>query len=223
VLRNLGLVYIQVVPEYHFFMYFTSFEAAFAGIGLVKLIDRIWGRNTGRWQGASLLWRVPSLRYVLACAVLIAASLPGYLNSADLKQFRLEALHRMSQSHLNDFYAWARSHSRPGDVFLADNVYGLFAVAPTGRKVVSIYHFYANPYVDIHARDRARSDLFEALNRTDLARFRELARAANVRYVIAATPAEACCQVRAELPSSWFQMVFAQGPLRVYQLHDAGP
>ena len=51
VLDRLGIEWMQVVPEYHFHMYLKSFEALFAGWGLIALVDagvRRWvARATG--------------------------------------------------------------------------------------------------------------------------------------------------------------------------------
>ena len=44
ILKGLGVELLQVVPEYHFHLYFKSFEAAFAGLGVASLVEWTWRR-----------------------------------------------------------------------------------------------------------------------------------------------------------------------------------
>ena len=220
ILKGLGVELLQVVPEYHFHLYFKSFEAAFAGLGVASLVEWSWRRLVARRRTqpsdphaaghSPTPWRV----LVGACIVIIALNWRDYLNSPDLKLFRQESLERAQQTHLNHFYGWALTQTRSEDVFLADNTYGFFGVGPTGRKVVSIFAFYANPYVALEPREEQRRALYDALNAGDTTRFMELARTAGVTYVVAADGAEECCEVRMALEEPSFTLAFDEGPLR---------
>jgi hypothetical protein len=227
ILKALGINLMQVVPEYHFHIYLKSFEAAFAGLGVASLVERLWSRlrrPAGLPNGKAFITQWPPwYALVGTCAIIVGLNSPAYLGSPDLKLFREESLARAQQTHLNSFYTWALARTRSDDVFLADNTYGFFAVSPSGRKVVSIFDVYANPYVAFGPREQQRKALYDALNAKDIARFIDLARNAGVTYVIAAARAEACCEVRVALEEPWFSLAFDEGPLKVYRVNDARP
>lgn len=197
-----GIELRQVVPAFHFHIYFTALQAIFAGIALryaaQSLVILMRKTLEARRVSATPPEDAPSERFVLLAliAVVIIPGLPGYLSSYDLRQFRFDAIENARRADITELYRWALRSAAPDDVFLVDPLIGLRAISSAGRKVVVLPQNYSNPYVDYDLRKRDADLMYRYLRGEEIDSFLALASRYEVRYVVAAKSADDCCVLR---------------------------
>ncbi len=81
-------------------------------------------------------------------------------------------------------YNWIRKNTNNQDVFLCSKGLDITVVPPTGRKVVSTYPYFSNPYVNFKQRNRHRKKIFASKEKGNSLPFKRLCKKYKVRYII---------------------------------------
>ncbi len=218
-----GVELRQLVPEFHFHIYFTAIQAVFAGVGLCYLARRFTPKLAQllRRNGIDPDFGAPrSLEpFVLVglLTIITAGGFGFYLSSPDMRQFREDSLERAQRSNVTQLYDWALHNTESNDVFLVEPLLGLYAISSAARKVVVLPRVYSNPYVDYEKRRRDAVRMYEYLRSGEEKSFLALASDYHVRYVVDAKDAPKCCMLEA-IDSPNFRVVFERDALTVYEV-----
>jgi hypothetical protein len=212
-LGYLGIEIPQLVPAFHFHIYFTAVQALFAGLGLHLLTQ---------WLSKSMASLVPRIRipaeprlFVVVTLALVLFRLDTYATGDDLTTFRAESRALSEAGRYPDLYEWVLANTRMDDVFLVDTWTGLAAVASAARKVVVMDINYSNPFVDFEPRQADQAEMFTALQEGRLSDFRELAEGYSVDYVVH-TDMDCCRLPRLTEPD--FEHVYSRYGIGVYRV-----
>lgn len=220
-----GIEIRQLLPAFHFHLYFTGLQAIFGGIALYAIASWIAARIARLERRApdgehGIHQPVPAEQSVLVAllVVLIAVSFPAYLASPDLLAYRQDAQDAARRSEVTELYGWVLKSTRDDDVFLADELLGFYAVSSAARKVVVLPATYSNPYVDYDARKRDAELMYEYLRSGNVDSFLPLAAAYDVDYVVAqgGTP---CCAFEGSANGP-LRAAFTIGDVTVYEVGE---
>ena len=216
-----GIELVQLVPEFHFHIYFTGLQAAFAGVALCYLARRL-GPGLARLLRASRLYPRPMTdvageRLALATllVIVIGAGTGSYLSSPDLRQFREDSLERARDLEVTQLYDWVLHNAEGDDVFLAAPLLGFYSISAAARKVVVLPEVYSNPFVDYGRRKRDANEMYQHLRRGEVASFLALASTYQVKYVVAAEGAPDWCRL-GEIDHPKLRVAAELGSLTVY-------
>jgi hypothetical protein len=185
--RPLGLPLLS--PSHHFLFYFRAGLLVAFGAGLASLASLM----------SRLLYRVarggrraigPGAVFAVLISVVVIASGATWPQRADFTGMVDEARRIFAPSDWQALLRWIRHRTSPDDVFIAANSPALSIVGATGRKVVALDRFFANPYVDVQPRIVARQMYWEALAGGDCSGAARLARRYGAKYVIHARSPE---------------------------------
>jgi hypothetical protein len=218
-----GVELRQLVPEFHFHIYFTAIQAAFAGVGLCYLAGRFTPKlarllqHKGFDPGLAAPRSLEPFVLVGLLTIITAGGFGYYLSSPDMHQFREDSLERAQRSEVTELYDWALHNAGSNDVFLVEPLLGLYAISSAARKVVVLPRVYSNPYVDYEKRRRDAVRMYEYLRSGEVKSFLALASDYHVRYVVDAKDAPKCCMLEA-IDSPNFKVVFERDALTVYEL-----
>lgn len=198
-LKHVNVVIPQVVPAFHFHLYYKAFEAIVAGLGFAYLAQRltppllrfVQSRRGSNTATPGLL----SERFVFCSlvALLIALQIDTFDSNYDRVLFREEAIRRAERRDMIEVYHYALEHADSQDVFLCDEDFAMFALSPAARKVIVAFAVYSNPYVPYLSRRRDRDRLYASIRENDVDSFLELADSYSVKYVIDADRSMDCC------------------------------
>jgi hypothetical protein len=114
----------------------------------------------------------------------VGSLLPRRTNREDFDESRERAGTFQSRRADQQVREWIRATTEPGTVFLANYRQSLYVIAPAGGKVVALDPVFANPYVDLAAREQDQRSMEERIRENDRARYCETAARHQVKYVM---------------------------------------
>ena len=177
-------------PPHHFLFYFRAGLLVAFGAGCAALVSHA-ARLAGRWPPVRGRTRAGSqVAFAALLGLLIFISVPTWLPRADYTQLAREARRVFAPPEWQGLIRWMRSRTSTSDAFIAADSPALSIVGATGRKVVALDRFFANPYVDVQPRLVARQLYWDALASGDCASARRLAQRYQASYVIHARSPE---------------------------------
>jgi hypothetical protein len=144
--------------------------------------------------------------------------LPKRRAREDFDESRQRALQYQGRQDDEVVRRWIRESANPGTVFLASYRMSLYVVAPSGGKVVAVDPVFANPYVNLAARERDQYRMEERIHENDRNGFCAVAPRYQVQYVIGDTQ-----QQELSVPASTFlEEILSTGAVRVFRAPDCG-
>jgi hypothetical protein len=168
-----------LVPPHHYVDLMRSFGAILAGCGVVAAVEVVTN-----WCHRMRLSIAPDALALPAIVVIAGLLYPQYLHRDAFK--RAQSFSRGYEGMPErEVYRWIRANTDPGAVFVASDDDGLRIVGPAGRAVITVDHFFSNPYVEHSERANARDRMVEALIKGDAPHFEKDRRAFNVTHVLA--------------------------------------
>ncbi len=81
-------------------------------------------------------------------------------------------------------YKWILNNTSPEDIFLCDEVTGLWTVMPAGRKLIYALMFYMNPYYDIAPQIEFLNYTWTAFREQRYTDFLAFCQQKNVKYIL---------------------------------------
>jgi hypothetical protein len=206
-----GMAHLPMpVPSFHFHLYLTAIESLFFGIGLFAIVHVTLGTRS---------WRIRTLVFLAAAAVLVGVAMPGYLRRDDVLRWPPESRRLADDETRETLYRWARQSLPWGEVTLASRYLSMHALVPADRQVVGLLELESSPYVLAHQRRLDQEEMFRALKRHDEIGCFRLANAYGVTHVVSArADDDDCCTLTgADIPAS-FGLVLDHAGLRVYNV-----
>ena len=182
-LASAGLRIPQVVTAFHFFLYAEAIVAILGGYALWRIVDAA-ARPLPRaaaWMTRAAVARVLLLTIV---ALSVRPTLANRRAREDFDESRQRAVRYQRLPGDQSARDWIRTHTMPGTVFLASGELALYVVAPSGGKVVALDAVFANPYVDVAAREADQLTMFDRIHENDRTGYCAAAQKYTVRYVI---------------------------------------
>ena len=220
-LKHVGIVIPQVVPAFHFHLYYKAFEAVAAGVGFAYLAHLLTPQllRAARVRGRPRLLSEPFVLVALV-ALLIAGQIDTFDRHYDRVLFREESMARASRSDMIRIYEFALEHADSQDVFLCAEDFAIYAISPTARKVVVAFDVYANPYVPRQPRKRDRDQLYASIRSGDVEGFAALAGKYRLRYVVDADRSMQCCALDDAAVEAFapLERVFRQDGVGLYRV-----
>ena len=189
VMTRLGAHLFCRVPAYHFFFYLNAVLSLFFGYGLARSADFL----------ADLGRRIPLLpmsvrpflggRVILSLLMLLcfARYYPSYGSRFDYTEAPARSRAIAGWSDWRRTHDWIRVHTHDSEVFLANDMWGMYVVGPSGRKSVAIWNLCSNPYVDWRGRNADRETMVAFLTGKagDIGEFMRLVSKYGVRFILA--------------------------------------
>jgi hypothetical protein len=184
-LARVGLRVPSILPAFHFVFYAGAALAVLQGYAIWR-IARGLARflASGRVAHGLMLSHLFLAGAVLWCAVVM---LPQLRQREDFVDVPRRGKNYAHIAGFNSTREWIDRTTRPGTVFLAADFVGLSVVGPAGGRVVALENLYANPYVRVDDRERARNDMMKAIQAESRDTFCGLADTYHVEYVIGST------------------------------------
>jgi 4-amino-4-deoxy-L-arabinose transferase-like glycosyltransferase len=187
----LGTPWRLPVSVHHFFFYFKVLRHIFLAIGIVALtqiiFDYIKRKSAGidnfslKFNGSN---KIKTSAFILGIVLLIGSVIVVYPEGSSIKEVRDYLTKKPMYPHYIKAYHWIRKNTDNQDVFLCSKGLDITVVPPTGRKVVSTYPYFSNPYVNFKQRDRHRKKLFASMERGNAVPFKRLCKKYKIRYII---------------------------------------
>jgi len=139
------------VPSFHFFYYLKALQSVFFGFGFVAISTPII-----QWLGKFLPHRseaqtknyadVLFVASIFTCAIIY---FPFYQNRFDFVHNREESIKKENDKDRIEVYHYIMQNIPRDKVILAeDDTTSVFPVMSTGRKMVSMYATFSNPYFE---------------------------------------------------------------------------
>lgn len=171
-------------PPHHNFMsvhaligfWFVYGSLQFAG-GIVLFLQR---RNIHRWLQRGIYLVSLSLIFLI-CITTLAKPIPP-LHEIYRGMEENELVHDVTR--FDTVYKWILNNTSPQDLFLCDEVTGIWAVMPAGRKLVYTLMFYMNPYINISPSIEFYNVIWKALREQRYSDFLALCQKKNVKYIL---------------------------------------
>ena len=182
-LESLGVRIPQVVTAFHFVLYGEAILMILSGYALWRIVDAA-ARPVPRLAA----WMTqPAVARTLLLAIVVLSVRPALASRRAREDFdESPGRARRYQSLRGDQGTrdWIREHTMPGTVFLTSGEMALYVVAPAGGKVVTLDAVFANPYVNVAARERDQLTMIDRIHENDRAGYCAAAARHHVRYVI---------------------------------------
>jgi hypothetical protein len=177
------------VPVYHFFFHLNVALALFFGYGLAS-ISRLLAGLAADMRSPPAVFRPVTHERAILCVLLLGCLVKYYPQQAKAFDYTIAPEKSGALAGWSDrirMVEWIRTHSNRSDVFLANDMWGMYAVGPAGRKCVAVWDVGSNPYVDWRTRNSDREAMFRYLigKSADGEAFSRLVSAYGVRFVIA--------------------------------------
>jgi hypothetical protein len=216
-LESAGLHVPQVVTAFHFILYAEALLMILAGYALWRIVETAGGMVT------RTTLRVPPAivaRALLAVVVLLSVGplLPARRAREDFDESHTRAVAYQNRQDERRVREWIRTTTPPGTVFLASYRLSLYAVAPAGGKVVALDPVFANPYVDLAARERDQRKMEERIFENDRNGYCLAASRYDVQYVIG----DAQRQELAVPENTFLEEVLSADGVRIFRAPDCG-
>jgi hypothetical protein len=198
VIRRGGSSSLPVVsPPHHFLFYLRASLLLAFGVGVDALCT---GLATLSTRVAPRVFRrdVVGGRALFAAVIglLLVVNSDGWWRKAEFNQLVDSSRAVFAPVEWRALIGWMRYRTSPDDVFIAADGPALSFVGATGRKLVALHKFFANPYVDVRPRLETRERFWSALAAGDCAAAQRLARRYRATYVVhggpVAVPRGAC-------------------------------
>jgi hypothetical protein len=176
-------------PPHHFLYYLRAGLLVSFGAGFVMLseaIARLARHRAARGGGRNR----PKAVFALLLGMLLLVSGAEWSSRADFTLMVRGARDVGAPLEWQALTRWMRTRTSPTDVFFAADDPALSIVGATGRKVVALDRFFANPYVDVQPRLLARQMYWNALASGDCAAARQLALRYGATHVVHARSPE---------------------------------
>jgi hypothetical protein len=217
----------SLVPSYHFLFYLKGLEAVLLGCGMVtltrsavRLIARLVPFVNRRMSSGSTLKRTERLSLGLLILISLVVAYPTYRSRDDFAAARIAAQHMGQRGDEIRAFTWILEHTRPTDVFLADDHLGLHVVGASGRKVVAVDPCFSNPYVSWEVRASDRDSMLDHLRSGDRGGFGALASKYKVTYVIEL--ANQAQLIAGAVPGGFYQELVGEG-VSIYRVAPTVP
>lgn len=189
-----GIVIPLLFPTFHFHFYLQAMEALLFGPGVLWLVE-LGRRRIDLDAFSSKFGTISRCLPAVSLVLLFAISLPSYWKRSDFTRWPEESRRLAGDARLQAVYNWASASLKQGDVVLAGNRLGMYAVAASGHAIVATYPSMMNPYVALEPREAARAAMFADLRAGDFTHFNATARAFGVTHVIAEEMGDECCKL----------------------------
>jgi hypothetical protein len=215
-LASVGVHIPQIVTAFHFFLFAEAIVVILAGYAIWRLIELVVKVLPDR--SSRLTPVVARVMLVAIVAASVGPALPKRRAREDFDESRQRALQYQSRKDDEVVRRWIRESAQPGAVFLASYRMSLYVVAPSGGKVVALDPVFANPYVNLAARERDQYRMEERIHENDRNGFCAVAPRYQVQYVVGDTQ-----QRELSVPAGTFlEEILSTGAVRVFRAPDCG-
>lgn len=187
----------QFVPSHHFVSQFAAIRILLAAYGAVTMLHFLIRKLAPRLAAPA------KLRLLLPCLLFSAAVFACYHGRyQDWSEPRLAQIWFQDDPYLAQrdlIRIWLRQHTQPSDVILCQEYFTAQFVMPTGRKAVTTFGFYSNPYVDYPPRADCYINIGNAIVKNDPRRLRDYATRFGVKWLLV-YPSDFFCKEAATSP-----------------------
>lgn len=145
--------------------------------GIVLFLQR---RNIHFWLQKGIYLVTLSLIFLIGITTLVKPIPPLHEIYRGTEENKL--VHDVAR--FDTVYRWILNNTSPQDIFLCDEVTGIWTVMPAGRKLVYTLMFYMNPYCDINYPIEFFNYIWAVLQEQRYSDFLALCQQKNVKYIL---------------------------------------
>jgi hypothetical protein len=189
VMERRGAEWFGIVPANHFFFYLNAALAMCFGYGLA-MIGRFSADLAARMRFLPAFLRSAARERVLLSFLLLVCLIKYCPLQAARFDYTIAPEKSREVAEWSDrrrSVEWIRTHTDRSEVFLSNDMWGMYVVGPAGRKCVAVWDVCSNPYVDWRTRNADREAMVRYLTgkSADKEAFLRLVSVYGVRFVIA--------------------------------------
>ncbi|MGC9054803.1 MAG: hypothetical protein ACP5KS_13080, partial [Candidatus Hydrogenedens sp.] len=179
-----GFAFPAFFPPHHTFMsvhaligfWFVYGSLQVAGV-IVHFFQR---RNIHYWLQKGIYLVVLSLIFLMGVTTLVRPIPPLH------EIYRGMEVNKLAHdvARFDNVYKWILNNTTPQDLFLCDEVTGIWTVMPAGRKLVYTMMFYMNPYCEIGYRIGFLNYIWNPLREQRYSDFLALCQQKKLNYIL---------------------------------------
>jgi hypothetical protein len=203
--HRFAVILPQIVPSFHFYLYFQISLYILAGLLVVSLAEKF----------VKLKFFVE-----LIVSLCILYAVPSYTAQCDHVNYRAASKALQNQDGGMGLYYWVLNNTTHNDAFLADNDTSLYWIASANRKVVALDQAYSNPYVSYETRHADQVGMFDCLKRGNFTCFNQINNKYKVKYIVADSQADDENYRLSETSREKLKLVLINGRYRIYLAPD---
>lgn len=183
-LYTCGYVIPAFFPPHHAFMSAHALIGFWFTYGSLQLANRMvqslkrWDIHPWLQKGTYFL--ILSLIFLIGIATLKRPIPPLHEIYRGMEENKL--VH--DSARYDSVYKWILNNTSSEDVFLCDEVLGLWTVMPAGRKLIYTMMFYMNPYCNINIQIEFLNRIWTAFHEQRYTDFLALCHQENIKYIL---------------------------------------